>query len=74
MTERNEKKNEGPWGIWSEVYGGVTGHRQAWQKDIDGNVIRFETEADADAEATRLRRTVGLNSSATFNFTAQLID
>jgi hypothetical protein len=29
MTEKEK------WGIWCEVWGGITGSRSAWLKDID---------------------------------------
>ena len=42
-------------GIWAEVWGGVTGHRCAWLK-ADGVIQQYQTREEAEAEATRLAR------------------
>jgi hypothetical protein len=42
------------YGIWCEVWGGVTGHRGAWLKAGGVRLAVFETLAEAEAEARRL--------------------
>lgn len=51
-------------GIWCEVWGGVTGHRTSWLKNIKNNakIWEFETEEEAQAMATHYQNTVGANS------------
>lgn len=59
----------GTWGIYCTVSGGVTGRRQAWLKS-DGEVVEFGTREEAEAEATRLRSSMGRNSATRFTYTA----
>jgi hypothetical protein len=41
------------YGIWCRVEGGVTGRREAWAKDSDGQLYRYETIEAAQQEADR---------------------
>ena len=67
MTAANE--HPGTWGIYCTVSGGVTGSRQAWLKS-DGELVEFGTREEAEAEATRLRNSVGRHSATRFTYTA----
>jgi hypothetical protein len=60
------------WGVWCEVWGGVTGSREAWLK-IDGKVATFPTCDEAEAEARRLgqRMDARLYSAANFRYSAR---
>lgn len=54
------------WGVWCEVWGGVTGFRQSWLKRDDA-VVEFETEAEARIKADELKvNAVGMK--AQFNY------
>jgi len=57
--------------IWCEVWGGVTGSRQAWMKDNDGNVREFDSKEEADEEAGKCNREMGKNSPARFRYTVK---
>jgi hypothetical protein len=63
----------GTWGVWCEVWGGVTGRRRAWLKD-DGRPAEFGSRAEAEAEARRLNASVGGNPrrKAQFRYSARL--
>jgi hypothetical protein len=39
------------WGIWCQVWGGVTGHREAWMKNREGKIAEFDTIEAAQEEA-----------------------
>jgi hypothetical protein len=54
-------------GIWAEVRGGVTGHRCAWLK-ANGELQRYATRQQAEAEATRLARERNGNPHQTASF------
>jgi hypothetical protein len=63
-------------GIWCEVWGGVTGNRAAWMK-ADGEIVRYETRDEAETEASvqnertnRHRR----ERSANFRYTVRELD
>lgn len=60
-------------GIWCEVWGGVTGPREAWLKDNDGLRRVFATRDEAEAEAARLNDKFGRNPNrkAEFSYTAR---
>ena len=67
MTDENERR----YGVWCEVWGGVTGHRSAWLKN-KSTLASFATLADAEAEAERLRATSARSlSRASFRYTAR---
>lgn len=53
--------------IGCRVSGGVTGTRESVVK-AHGLTIYFANRADAEAEATRLRDTMGRNSAASFHY------
>lgn len=59
------------WGVWCEVWGGVTGSRAAWLKS-DG-ALRMMTRAEAIAEAERLQSSIASNPNriAEFSYTAR---
>ncbi len=42
-------------GIWCEVWGGVTGSREAWLR-CDNARVRFADQTEAEREAERLTR------------------
>jgi hypothetical protein len=54
-------------GIWCQVWGGVTGRRSAWLKAND-EIQRFETREQAAAQATRLARERNANPHRTARF------
>jgi len=53
LCEETTMNTTKEYGIWCQVSGGVTGHRQAWLK-ANGKVQTFATLAEAEAEAERL--------------------
>jgi hypothetical protein len=57
--------------ILCTVRGGVTGPRQAYLSDQDGDVIEFPTKAEADAEAAAMRASSGPYSCASFTYTVE---
>lgn len=59
----------GKWGVYCTVRGGVTGGRQAWLKS-DDEVVEYGTREEAEAEAARLRSSMGRNSATRFTYTA----
>jgi hypothetical protein len=63
---------EARWGVWCQVWGGVTGHREAWMKRGDG-IATFDTKEAAEAEAAAMRANVSRYSNASFNYTARAI-
>ena len=72
-----EPEGAANWGVWCEVSGGITGHRQAWLKSTrpskkhpQGIVARL-TEAAARAKADELNRTMSRNTKARFSYTAK---
>lgn len=55
--------------VMCSVSGGRTGSREGKLKGLDGEVKRFDTFGEADAEATRLRKDMnGPNARASFNY------
>jgi hypothetical protein len=54
-------------GIWCEVWGGVTGHRCAWLKS-NGEQQRFTSRDEAEAEAMRLNEQTNGNPHRTASF------
>jgi hypothetical protein len=54
-------------GVWCEVYGGVTGHRQAWLKE-NGAVVMFDTHEEAAERAKKLSDDKNGNPYRTANF------
>jgi hypothetical protein len=66
------------WGVWCEVSGGITGHRQAWLKSKQPGpkhpaVVAEFTERGARAEADRLNRQMRHNRAARFSYTAKAL-
>ena len=59
-------------GIWCEVWGGVTGSRRSWLK-AEGEIQRYDTREQAEAEAARLAQDRNSNPhrTATFNYTVR---
>ncbi len=58
-------------GIWCEVWGGVTGSREAWMKR-DGKVHAFLDEQEAIDEAARLNKDRNhSNAKAYFHYEAR---
>jgi len=45
----------GRWGVWCEVWGGVTGERANWLKE-DRKLVEYATREEAEAEAERLMK------------------
>jgi hypothetical protein len=58
------------WGVWCEVWGGVTGSREAWLK-ADGKVATFATKEEADAEARDQNNRTANNPRASFRYSAR---
>lgn len=67
---RESRGLAGEWGVWCEVFGGVTGPRAAWLKH-DGNVQRFASKDLADHEARLLAARAAPNARANFRYTAK---
>jgi hypothetical protein len=60
-------------GVWCEVWGGVTGHRAAWLKSSKGRT-EFATQAEAEAEAQRLRsKTLSNTRAASFSYSVRVL-
>lgn len=60
------------WGVWCVVWGGVTGHREAWAKH-NGKRVEFATRSEAEAEAKRLRASITGHGLASFSYNAREI-
>jgi len=60
------------YGIWCEVWGGVTGSRSSWAKGPAGEVLEFASQEEAVVEAeARMARTQGdVRRTANFAYTA----
>jgi hypothetical protein len=58
--------------IWCEVWGGVTGSREAWMTK-DNKILEFDDKKEADKEASECNRTMGRNSPASFRYTVKEI-
>ncbi len=59
--------------ILCTVRGGVTGTRQAYLSDQDGDEIEFDTKAEADAEAAAMRASSSPYGCASFTYTVEPI-
>jgi hypothetical protein len=59
--------------ILCTVRGGVTGPREAYLSDQDGDVIEYNTKAEADAEAAALRASTGPYGCASFTYTVESV-
>lgn len=64
-----------PFGIWCEVWGGRTGNRTSWLKDM-GRIVSFKTYESARAYADELQRTNNGNPNRTaeFRYTVRTLD
>ena len=60
-------------GVWCQVSGGVTGHRQAWLKS-NGVRVEFATQEEAEVEAERLNAIPRPHAVATFRYRAMPLD
>lgn len=58
------------YGVWCEVFGGVTGSREAWLKS-NGELMKFATFEEAQAEARRCQSVDRRFSTANFRYTAR---
>lgn len=61
------------WGVWCAVWGGVTGHREAWLKQ-NGKRMEFDTRGAAQAQADALMLGISPHSKAQFSYTAREIE
>lgn len=64
------------YGIWCEVFGGVTGHRTSWLKS-KGEVLRYDTPGEAQVEASRLsryRNNPPSSTGAVFSYTVKKME
>lgn len=59
------------WGVWCEVSGGVTGHREAWLK-VNGEEVEYDTQDEAETAAATCRENVRGNTRATFHYSARM--
>lgn len=58
-------------GVWCEVWGGVTGAREAWLKR-NGEIMTFDTFADAEQAANDAQaKSRKPGSAAQFRYTAR---
>lgn len=64
MTTMTEKQ---VWGIWCEVWGGVTGHREAWAKS-NGEIRIFDSEEAAQDQARKWEQSAMSNPYRTADF------
>jgi hypothetical protein len=64
------KKEVVKFGIWCEVWGGVTGHRTAWLKNIKDStkVWEFDDETEAQVMAAHYQNSTNSNPHRTANF------
>jgi hypothetical protein len=59
-------------GVWCEVWGGVTGSREAWAKS--GSCITiFDTMEQAEEYAKELTALISMHSQANFRYTAKAL-
>lgn len=58
------------WGVWCSVSGGVTGSRQSWAKS-NGEILKFDTEEEAKALASKWQGGAGENSPTRFRYFAK---
>ena len=60
------------WGVWCEIWGGVTGERAAWLK-ADRKLVEFKSLEEAEAEAARLMERFAANPyrKAEFRYSAR---
>lgn len=56
--------------VWCEVWGGVTGSRQAWLKR-DGKPVEFASMELAEQEAKRLNETTASYQRASYRYSAR---
>ena len=63
------------YGVWCTTSGGVTGHREAWAKHLDGKRLEYDTIDEARAYADQRCKESGGGTSrgARFTFTAREI-
>jgi hypothetical protein len=61
---------ETKFGVWCEVWGGVTGSRAAWLKS-DGRFVEFETYEAAVEEAEKNNKRTANNVRASFHYSAR---
>lgn len=66
--------SNGTWGVWCEVWGGVTGSRCAWMKGADGAVMVFASEASAAIRAEEQAACVAGNARAQFRYTPRRLE
>ena len=58
-------------GVWCEVYG-MLGHRAAWLKE-NGEIVRYATREEAEAEAKRSNDSTADNPRASFYYSARAL-
>jgi len=60
--------------IWCRVSGGLTGTREAWLKKRNGKIYETKNRTTAQKEASRLNKTMGKNSMASFRYSVEEIN
>ncbi len=58
-------------GIWCEVWGGVTGSRRSWLKADGENPTVWREQAEAEAARLAQDRNSNPHRTATFNYTVR---
>jgi hypothetical protein len=67
---RARTKTTATWGVWCEVWGGVTGRRTAWLRHND-TIAEYATREEAEAEARRCMDGLSPYRKAEFRYTAR---
>jgi hypothetical protein len=63
---------ETKFGVWCEVWGGITGSRAAWLKS-NGQLVGFESYEAAVEEAEKHNERTANNVRASFHYSARLL-
>lgn len=58
------------YGIWCEVWGGITGRRESWLK-VEGEIQHYKTLEEAEAIAADISDRTRSHATASFRYTAK---
>ncbi len=58
------------YGVWCEVWGGVTGSREGWLKSM-GEIMVFTNRDNAEQEAEHHNKRTANNPRASFRYSAK---
>ena len=64
------------YGVWCEVWGGVTGHRESWLKNSVGSPMEYPTLEAATNVAAELNENTNGNEyrTADFRYTVRVVN